>query len=52
VLDFSNLCEEFFSLIETQPLNNTFLIHKNQTLYDQLGLDLSDADLLKIASGE
>ncbi len=52
MLDFSNLGEEFFSPIETQPLNNPFLIHKNQALYDQLGLDMSDADLLKVASGE
>ena len=52
MLDFSNLGEEFFSPIETQPLNNTFLIHKNQALYDQLCLDMSDADLLKVVSGE
>ena len=44
--------EEFFSPIETQPLNNAFLIHKNQALYEQLGLNLDDADLLKVASGE
>jgi len=51
-LDFSSLGEEFFSLIKTQPLNNTFLIHKNQALYDQLGLDFDEKTLLKIASGE
>jgi len=46
------LGEEFFSPITTQPLNNTFLIHKNQALYDQLGLDFDEKTLLKIASGE
>ena len=51
-MDFSSLGEEFFSLIKTQPLNNTFLIHKNQALYDQLGLDFDEKTLLKIASGE
>ncbi|MBT7498768.1 MAG: YdiU family protein, partial [Candidatus Thioglobus sp.] len=51
-LDFSSLGEEFFSPITTQPLNNTFLIHKNQALYDQLGLDFDEKTLLKIASGE
>lgn len=51
-MDFSSLGEEFFSLIKTQPLNNTFLIHKNQALYDQLGLDFDGKTLLKIASGE
>ena len=51
-MDFSSLGEEFFSSIKTQPLNNTFLIHKNQALYDQLGLDFDGKTLLKIASGE
>ena len=51
-MDFSSLGEEFFSPITTQPLNNTFLIHKNQALYDQLGLDFDEKTLLKIASGE
>ena len=51
-MDFSSLGEEFFSSIKTQPLNNTFLIHKNQALYDQLGLDFDEKTLLKIASGE
>jgi uncharacterized protein YdiU (UPF0061 family) len=51
-LNFSSLGEEFFSPIETQPLSSPFLIHKNQTLYDQLNLSMSDADLLGVASGE
>ena len=51
-LDFSSLGEEFFSPIETQPLSSPFLIHKNQALYEQLNLSMSDADLLGVASGE
>jgi uncharacterized protein YdiU (UPF0061 family) len=51
-LDFAKLGQEFFSVVETQPLNNPFLIHKNQDLYNRLGLNIGDAELLKIASGK
>lgn len=51
-LDFATLGEVFFSLVETQPLKNTFLIHKNQALYDKIELNLDDKTLLKVASGE
>ena len=51
-LDFATLGEGFFSEIETQPLKDTFFIHKNQALYAELGLDLDDQALLKIATGE
>jgi uncharacterized protein YdiU (UPF0061 family) len=51
-LDFATLGEDFFSEIVCQPLKNTFLIHKNQALYNKLGLDWDSQTLLKIASGE
>jgi len=41
VLDFSNLGEEFFLPIETQPLSNPFLIHKNQAPSWAQGLEVS-----------
>ncbi len=52
MLDFSNLGEDFFSKIETQTLDNAFLIHKNQALYDKLGLNIDEQALLNIASGQ
>ncbi|WXU00682.1 MAG: Protein adenylyltransferase SelO [Catillopecten margaritatus gill symbiont] len=52
MLDFATLGEAFSSPIRTQPLKDTVLIHKNQTLYRKIGLDLDDATLLKVASGE
>jgi len=51
-LDFASLGGDFFSPVETQPLKNSFIIHKNQTLYNKIGLDLDDATLLKVAAGE
>lgn len=51
-LDFTKLGQEFFSVVETQALSNSFLIHKNQDLYNRLSLDMDDSELLKIASGE
>lgn len=51
-MSFATLGGKFFSPIETQPLKNAFLIHKNQNLCNRLGLELDDAELLKIASGE
>ncbi|MBE8190550.1 MAG: YdiU family protein [Candidatus Thioglobus sp.] len=52
MLDFASLGADFFAEITTQPLENTFLIHKNQALKSQLQLDLDDKSLLKIAAGE
>ncbi|SMN00180.1 Selenoprotein O and cysteine-containing homologs [uncultured Candidatus Thioglobus sp.] len=51
MLDFSKLGEDFFSQVETQPLKNPFLIHTNQSLQTELGLQMSNDDLLDIASG-
>ncbi len=52
MLDFATLGEKFFKPIETQSLKDTFLIHKNQSLYNKIGLDLEGNALLKVASGE
>jgi uncharacterized protein YdiU (UPF0061 family) len=45
------LGEEFFSLIETQPLNNTFLIHKNQKDYTNSLRQLNDINTLSKENG-
>lgn len=52
MLDFATLGHDFFSNIDTQPLKQPFLIHKNQALQDRLKLSIKDNELLNIASGE
>ena len=52
MLDFATLGCDFFSNIDTQPLKQPFLIHKNQALQDRLKLSIKDNELLNIASGE
>lgn len=49
---FAKLGEEFSSPVQTQPLKKPFLIHKNQALYNKIGLDLDDKTLLKVTAGE
>ncbi|BBB22430.1 conserved hypothetical protein [Abyssogena phaseoliformis symbiont OG214] len=52
MLDFATLSRDFFSDIDTQPLKQPFLIHKNQALQDKLKLSIKGNELLNIASGE
>jgi len=52
MLDFSQLGTDFFSEINVQQLDSTFLIHKNQNLQDRLGLSIDDNELLTLCSGE
>ena len=52
MFDFAKLGSDFSTPISTQPLDQAFLIHKNIDLYNQLGLTLSDAELLKTTNGE
>ncbi len=52
MLDFAKLGSDFFTQIQTQPLEHAFLIHKNVQLYQDLNLELSDEALLKITSAE
>jgi uncharacterized protein YdiU (UPF0061 family) len=52
VLDFLKLGEDFSTPIKTKSLDKAFLIHKNSQLYSELGLSLSDDQLLKITTGE
>ncbi len=52
MLDFAKLGADFSTPIRTQSLDNPFLIHKNTQLYTELGLSLTDEQLLKISTGE
>ena len=52
MLDFLKLGEDFSTPIKTKSLDKAFLIHKNSQLYSELGLSLSDDQLLKITTGE
>lgn len=52
MLDFSRLGHKFFTEVDSYPLSNARLIHKNQALYQQLKLDMDDKSLLKITAGE
>ena len=52
MLDFLKLGEDFSTQIKTKSLDKAFLIHKNSQLYSELGLSLSDDQLLKITTGE
>ncbi|MBT6966732.1 MAG: hypothetical protein HN946_00800, partial [Candidatus Thioglobus sp.] len=52
MLNFAKLGSEFSTKVQTQPLDQPFLIHKNTQLYADLGLVLTDSELLKITSGE
>ncbi len=51
-LDFAKLGADFASEVRTQPLDGTFLIHKNQSLQTTLDWFPSDSELLSVASGE
>lgn len=52
MIDFVRMGQDFYSEVETKPLSNAFLIHKNKALYQQLKLNIDDKDLLKISAGE
>lgn len=52
MLDFAKLGADFSTPIHTQALDNPFLIHKNTQLYAELGLSLTDEQLVKISTGE
>jgi hypothetical protein len=51
-LKFKDLGVDFFSHVETQKLENTSLIHLNESLKKELNLKLEDEELKGICSGE
>jgi uncharacterized protein YdiU (UPF0061 family) len=51
-LKYSDLGDEYFAQVETKKLENSKLIHVNQSLKKKLNLDISDENLLSICSGE
>ena len=51
-LKYSGLGDEYFAQVETKNLENSKLIHVNQSLKKELNLDISNETLLSICSGE
>jgi len=51
-LKYSSLGGDYFAQVETKSLENSKLIHVNQSLKQDLNLDISDENLLSICSGE
>ena len=51
-LKYSDLGDEYFAQVETKNLENSKLIHVNQSLKKELNLDISNETLLSICSGE
>ena len=51
-LKFKDLGSDFFADVDTQKLENTSLIHINESLKQDLSLKLNDNELLGICSGE
>jgi uncharacterized protein YdiU (UPF0061 family) len=51
-LKYSDLGDEYFAQVETKKLENSKLIHVNQSLKKELNLDISNETLLSICSGE
>jgi len=51
-LKYLSLGDDYFSQVETKNLENSKLIHVNQSLKQELNLDISDENLLSICSGE
>ena len=51
-LKYSSLGGDYFAQVETKSLENSKLIHVNQSLKQDLNLNISDENLLSICSGE
>ncbi len=51
-LKYSSLGGDYFAQVETKSLENSKLIHVNQSLKQELNLNISDENLLSICSGE
>lgn len=51
-LKFKDLGSDFFAQVSTQKLENTSLIHTNESLKQELSIKANDNELLSICSGE
>jgi|GEM_PF-1132528 len=51
-LKFKDLGVDFFAHIQTQKLENSSLIHVNESLRQDLNFNITDKELLEICSGE
>ena len=51
-LKFKDLGSDFFAQVSTQKLENTSLIHTNDSLKQELSIKSNDSELLSICSGE
>ena len=51
-LKFKDLGSDFFAQVSTQKLENTSLIHTNDSLKQELNIKANDNELLSICSGE
>jgi uncharacterized protein YdiU (UPF0061 family) len=51
-LKYLTLGDDYFAQVETKKLENSILVHVNQSLKKDLNLDMSDENLLTICSGE
>ena len=51
-LKFKDLGVDFFAHIQTQRLENSSLIHVNESLRQDLNFNITDKELLEICSGE
>ena len=51
-LKFKDLGSDFFAQVSTQKLENTSLIHTNDSLKQELSIKANDNELLSICSGE
>ena len=51
-LKYLSLGDDYFAQVETKKLENSKLVHVNQSLKKDLNIDMSDENLLSICSGE
>jgi len=48
---YTDLPDHFYSEIEVEPLFDAELVHHNRLLAQQIGIDLSDSEILKMTAG-
>ena len=50
--NYTSLPSDFFSLVQPEPMHNAKLIHSNQNLANELGIQISSETLLEMTSGK